>query len=193
MPVTQIDRTSALVLIDFQHGIMALAPQGLVVPPAGVAARLAAAFRAHRLPVILVRTAFSPDGRDAPRSRVTAAPRIGAMPDRWDEILDEIDRQPGDILVTKRQPGAFYGTDLELQLRRRGVTGIVLGGLFTSFAVETTGRDAYDRGFDVTFAADATADLDPAAHAHSLGTTFPRFGEVGDAASIVAMLPAHAA
>jgi nicotinamidase-related amidase len=190
MPVTEIDPTTALVLIDFQRGILALASQELVRPTAIVASRLAAGLRARGLPVILVRTAFSPDGRDAPRNRVSTVPAIGALPERYVDILDEIAPEPTDLVVTKRQPGAFHGTDLDLQLRRRGVTGIVIGGLFTSFGVESTGRAAYDHGFNVTFASDAMADLDPVAHAHSIEATLPRFGEVGDAASILTIIAA---
>jgi nicotinamidase-related amidase len=188
MPVTTIDPASALVLIDFQRGILALAPPEVVGPPATVASRLATGFRDRGRPVIVVRTLFSRDGRDAPRNRVTVAPAIGAMPERPADILEELVTDPSDLQVTKRQPGAFHGTDLELQLRRRGVTGIVLGGLFTSFGVESTGRAAHDLGFNVTFASDAMADLDPVDHAHATERVFPRIGEVGDSASILELV-----
>ncbi len=188
MPVSAIDPTTALVLVDLQRGITALAGPELIVPPATEAGRLAAAFRANRLPVMLVRTAFAPDGGDLLRNRVTRAPHMGAFPERPEEILEEVGAQPTDVVVTKRQPGAFYGTDLELQLRRRRVTGIVLGGLLTSYAVETTARDAYDRGFNITFASDAMADLDAANQAHCLESVFPRLGEVGSVSSILEMV-----
>ena len=118
------------------------------------------------------------------RNRVERAPAFGPFPERPSEFLDELHGEPSDIIVTKRQPGAFHGTDLDLQLRRRHITAIVLGGLFTSYTVETTGRDAYDRGFNVVFASDAMADIDPLDHAHSLESVFPRLGEVDCSQSI---------
>ena len=190
MPVSVLDPSTALVLVDLQQGITGLAPDGLVPPVAAAAGRLARAFRAAGRPVVLIRVVFSPDFGDWPRNRTTSGfPAPPArLPAGFDEFLPELDRQPHDVVVTKRGPGAFYGTDLDLQLRRRGVTGIVLGGLFTSVGVESTGRAAYDHGYDVVFAADAMADPNPAAHEHCLRVPFPRFGEVGDVAEIEAAL-----
>jgi nicotinamidase-related amidase len=54
--------------------------------------------------------------------------------------------------VTKRQWGAFYATDLDQQLRRRGIRTIVLGGIATNFGVESTARAAFDRGYELVFA-----------------------------------------
>ena len=92
------------------------------------------------------------------------------------------------MVVTKHQPGAFYGTDLDLKLRRRGITGVVLGGVATSLGVESTGRAGYDHGYNITFAAEAMTDPDPGAHEHSLQVSFPKFGEVDTAAAIAAAL-----
>ena len=189
MPVSVIDPSTALVLIDFQRGITALVPREVIVTPATAAARLAAEFRARRMPVILVRTTFAADGGDVPRNRVQRAPAVGPFPERPSDFLEELHAEPSDIIVTKRQPGAFHGTDLDLQLRRRHITAIVLGGLLTSYTVETTGRDAYDRGFNVVLASDAMADIDPLDHAHSLESVFPRLGEVDDSRSILALMP----
>jgi nicotinamidase-related amidase len=79
--------------------------------------------------------------------------------------------------VTKRTWGAFYGTDLDLQLRRRGVTQIVLAGLTTSIGVESTARAAYEHGYHVTLATDAMADLDLQAHRNSIQRIFPLLGQ----------------
>ena len=97
---------------------------------------------------------------------------------------------PTDVVITKRQPGAFHGTDLDLQLRRRGSTGIVLCGVATSLGVESTARAAYDHGYNVTFAVDAMTDFNPAAHQHSVEVVFPRFGEVDTTERILELLPA---
>lgn len=184
MTVTTLDPHTALVVIDLQNGVVALplAP----VPAADVVARsaeLARAFRAHDLPVILVRVSGGP----ATPGRTDAPSRGGARADGWDEIVDEL-RGDGDIVVTKRNWGAFHGTDLDLQLRRRRVTQIVLTGVATSIGVESTARAAAEHGYHVTLAVDAMTDRDPEAHLNSIERIFPRLGESGTTAEILDML-----
>src|SRR5690348_10345758 len=189
MPVTALDPRTALVLIDLQYGITGLVDLASLAGPVARSGELAATFRARGLPVILVRTNFSADGADAPRNRTGVARPTARPPANWTDPLSEVDQHPSDVVVIKHQPGAFYGTDLDLQLRRRGVTGIVLGGIATSLGVESTGRAGYDHGYNVAFAADAMTDPDLGAHDHSVRMTFPKFGEVDTAAAITAALP----
>ena len=184
MTITAIDPRTALVLIDLQNGITALVDPVALAEPVARAAELAAAFRARGLPVIQVRTVFAPDFADAPRNRTGGARPSGSPPPNWTDPLAALGHRPSDVVVVKHQPGAFHGTDLDVQLRRRGVTGIVLGGVATSLGVESTGRAGYDHGYNLTFAADAMTDPDLGAHEHSLRVTFPKFGEVGAAADI---------
>ena len=188
MPITELDERTALVLIDLQYGIEWMLGPDLVAGPAQAGGRLARAFRARGLPVVLVRVAHSADGGDRPRNRVTMRRPAVRPPDGWTEILDAVGPADTDVVVTKRQPGAFYGTDLDLQLRRRGVTGIALGGIATSLGVESTGRAAFDHGYNIAFIADAMADPDPQAHQHSLERIFPALGEVGPAAACIGLL-----
>jgi nicotinamidase-related amidase len=188
MSMTTLDSRTALVLIDLQQGIYGLIDRQALAEPLARAADLAAAFRVRQLPVVLVRVSFAPDWADAPRNRTSATRPTGRPPANWTEPLPELDQRPTDLVVTKRQAGAFYGTDLDLQLRRRGITGIVLGGVATSLGVESTGRAAYDHGYNVTFAADAMADPNPGAHDHSVQVTFPHFGEVDTTEAITAKL-----
>lgn len=171
-----LDPRTALVVIDLQRGVAAMpvAPHSTE----DVVARnveLARAFRARDLPVVLVRVSFAADGSDVPPGR-TEQPMRGTPPQGWDELIDELEVQPSDIVVTKRQWGAFHGTDLDLQLRRRGVTGIVLTGIATSIGVESTARAAHEHGYHVVLATDAMADRDADAHDHSVGKIFPRLG-----------------
>ncbi len=116
---------------------------------------------AHGLPVVLVRVTAAADGADAVPGRTEAPRRRRSLPEGWDVIVDDLAGHPGDIIVTKRNWGAFYGTDLDLQLRRRGVTQIVLAGIATSIGVESTARAAHEHGYHVTLATDAMTDLDP--------------------------------
>jgi nicotinamidase-related amidase len=193
MPLTILDPRTALVLIDLQQGIYRLVEQQSLAQPLAHAAALAAAFRARRLPVVLVRVDFAPDWADAPRNRTSVNRPAGLPPADWTQPLPELDQQPSDLVVTKHQTGAFYGTDLDLQMRRRGITGIVLGGVATSLGVESTGRAGYDLGYNMTFAADGMADPDPGAHDHSMQVTFPHFGEVDTSEAIISALAATAA
>src|SRR5262245_38970568 len=124
MPLTSLDPRTALVLIDLQRGVSSLLDPDVLAPPVAAAAELAAAFRARSLPVVLVRVSFSADGADVPRNRTSISRPAARPPADWMEPLPELGQQPADLVVTKRQPGAFYGTDLDLQLRRRGITCI---------------------------------------------------------------------
>jgi nicotinamidase-related amidase len=146
------------------------------------ASALASAFRARNLPVVLVNVTAVAPGR-------TQAPRFsGPFPDGWADLVPELNQRPNDILITKRTWGAFHATDLESLLKESGVTQIVLGGVSTSIGVETTARQAYERGFNVTLATDAMTDMSIEAHDNSLTRIFPRLGELGTTQEIIAHL-----
>ncbi|MET7744095.1 hydrolase [Streptomyces sp. NPDC005385] len=190
MAVTTIDPRTALVVIDLQHGIVGnpgVAPH----PAADVverSARLADAFRGHGLPVVLVRVTAAADGSDAVSGRTDGASRGRSFPEGWDVIVDDLAGHPEDITVTKRNWGAFYGTDLDLQLRRRGITQIVLTGIATSIGVESSARAAHEHGYHVTLATDAMTDLDAETHRNSVERIFPRLGETGTTDEILEVL-----
>ncbi len=189
MPVTLIDPKTALVVIDIQKGIVARPTAHPTAPVVSNVVRLVDAFRAKPLPVVLVRVGWAPDYGDALRTRTQAPLAGGAPPPDFFDYADELRADPArDILIHKRQWGAFYGTDLDLQLRRRGVTGIVLCGVATSVGVESTARDAWERSYNLTFASDAMTDLNAAAHDRALEIIFPRIGEIGTTSEILAKL-----
>ncbi|WP_371477447.1 hydrolase [Kitasatospora sp. NBC_00315] len=189
MALTTIDERTALVLIDLQAGITA-APTTPLSGPEVVAraVELAAAFRDHDAPVVLVRVTAAADGADAVPGRNEQPRPTGGRPQGWDVIVDELAGHPSDIQVTKRNWGAFHGTDLDLQLRRRGVTQIVLAGIATSIGVESTARAAHEHGYHVTLATDAMSDLNADAHRNSIERIFPRLGESGSTAEIIELL-----
>jgi nicotinamidase-related amidase len=189
MALTTLDPHSALVLVDLQNGIVG-APTAPYTGPEVVtrAAALADAFRAHGQPVVLVRVTAAPDGADAAPGRTEATRGSGSRPQGWDVIVDDLAGHSGDIVVTKRNWGAFYGTDLDLQLRRRGVTQVVLAGIATSIGVESTARAAHEHGYHVTLATDAMTDLDPEAHRNSIERIFPRLGERGTTDEVIELL-----
>ncbi|MGW3116463.1 hydrolase [Streptomyces sp. NPDC001107] len=189
MTLTALDPRTALVVIDLQAGIVA-AP---VQPHTGAdvvtrTVELADAFRARGLPVVLVRVSFAADGADTVPGRTEASRPGGAFPEGWDVVVAELAGHPGDITVTKRNWGAFHGTGLDVQLRRRGVTQVVLTGIATSIGVESTARAAYEHGYHVTLVTDAMSDLDPEAHRGSVERIFPRLGETGTTADVLELL-----
>lgn len=191
MPVTTLDPKTALVVIDLQNGVAVL--PGAPHPTADVIGKtveLADAFRKHDLPVVLVRVSFAADGADRLTGRTEQSPRSGGgtPPPGADQIVDQLAGHAEDIVVTKRNWGAFHGTDLDVHLRRRGITQIVLTGVATSIGVESTARAAYEHGYHVTLATDAMTDLNASAHENSLHWVFPRLGETGSTAEIIALL-----
>jgi nicotinamidase-related amidase len=161
-----------------------------VHPFAGVVAntrRLAQAFRHARLPVVLVNVAFSADEGERLRPRAQVQARFPITPD-FAELVPELGAEPGDLRITKRQQNAFYGTELDLQLRRRQITGIVLTGVATGSGVDATARAAFERAYNVTFASDAMTDLDLAVHQFELEKVFPRLGEIDTTDALLALL-----
>ncbi|MFJ5262257.1 hydrolase [Streptomyces sp. NPDC088387] len=189
MALTTLDPRTALVVIDLQRGIVGAPVQP--VPAADVVARSAAladAFRARELPVALVRVSFAADGADVVPGRTETGRPGGALPADWDTLVPELAGHPGDITVTKHNWGAFHGTDLDVQLRRRGVTQIVLTGIATSIGVESTARAAHEHGYHVTLATDAMSDMNPQAHENSVTRIFPRLGETGTTDEILELL-----
>lgn len=181
MPVTQLDTRTALVVVDLQNGIIANPMAHPVADVLKNAGELAAAFRRHGLPVVLVTVAGAPPGRVEEKRPLKQEPG-------WDELAPELDRQPGDHRVIKRSWGAFSGTELKEWLDRQGVTQIVLAGVSTSIGVESTARQAYEGGFHVTAATDAMTDTKGEAHTNSLTRIFPRLGETGSTAEIIRLL-----
>jgi len=173
-------KTTALVLIDLQKGIVPspLQPRsGAEVVTAAKA--LAERFRAAGGTVVLVHVTWAKDYRDWPTTPVdqpTSRPE-GGMPEGADQFVDGL-QQDGDIVVTKRNWGAFHGTDLDLQLRRRGVKTIVLGGIATNFGVESTARTAYELNYALVIAEDCCATLSADLHAVAIKSIFPRLSRV---------------
>lgn len=124
---------------------------------------------------------------DASISRPPGSP---VPPPEFSELVPEVRVQPGDVLVTKRQWGAFYGTDLDQQLRRRGIRTLVMSGIATNFGVESTARAAFDRGYELVFVEDAMTSLAAEPHHFANRELFPRMGRVRSTEALVAAIAA---
>lgn len=173
--------TTALVLIDLQKGILPFAsgPHS-ATQVVNHAAHLAGRFRALNAPVFLVRVGWSDSFADAlkqPVDKPSPAP-IGGLPDFWWDYPEELGVQESDISIIKRQWGAFYGTDLDLQLRRRSIKTIVLGGIATNIGVESTARNAWEHGYELVIAEDMCSTYSNEMHQFACDNIFPRLARV---------------
>ena len=184
--------TTALVLIDLQRGIVA----ANTFPNASMdvvarAARLAAACRDAGATVILVRVDPGPAGVLFPRPEADQ-PRPPSKPAAdFAELLPELGQQPSDVVVTKHQPNAFYATDLEVQLVRRGIRTIVLGGISTNLGVEATARAAHERGYEQVFVPDVMAAREGDMHEHTVRRVLPTMGRVRSLDVVLGALGKH--
>jgi nicotinamidase-related amidase len=184
MTITTLDAKSALLVVDLQKGIVGMAVAHPIADVVNNSARLADAFRRHGLPVVLINV-----DRGAP-GRTEQAPRVREFPAGWTDLVPELDRQPGDYIVTKRTWGAFTDTDLDRYLKQAGVTQVVVSGVATTAGVESTARHAHELGFNVALAIDAMTDMNADAHHNSITRIFPRIGETGTTQAIIDLLDA---
>jgi nicotinamidase-related amidase len=180
-------KETALVLIDLQRGIVGrqLAPHSAADVVAR-SAKLAEVVRAAGGSVIYVHVQINETVQlpaDRPRPRPD-----GPIPPEASELVPEAGFREGDALITKRQWGAFYATNLEQVLWRRGIRTIILGGIATNMGVESTARAAYDHGYALVFAEDAISSMSPEMHRFPVENIFPIMGRVRSIEEIIAAL-----
>jgi nicotinamidase-related amidase len=187
MAVTTLDPKTALIVVDLQKGILSRVDAQVISGVIKNAVALLDAFRKHKLPVVLVNVdGVAPGRNEQPRMPAT-------FPAEFVELIPELKQQPSDHVVTKRTWGAFTNTDLNDWLKKNGVTQVVVCGVATSAGVESTARFAQELGYNVTLASDAMTDMSPEAHENSIKRIFPRMGETGTSAEIIALLEKKAA
>jgi nicotinamidase-related amidase len=178
MAELQLDpKKTALVLIDLQNAIVGM--NSVPHTAADVvenSKKLAEAFRVHGAPVVYVRV----DLNDFMRIPVDQPPNLGdkPLPAAASEIAASAGFQPGDILLTKRHWGAFAGTDLEQQLKSRGIDTVVLTGISTNAGVESTARQGTGLGFAFVLVEDACSSQNAEHHRFAFENIFPRLTRV---------------
>lgn len=183
-----IDKNStALVVIDLQKGIAGMHISHGSEMVVKNAARLADAFRKNNMLVFLVHVVASEADRLKPVTDEQTW-RAGQMPKDWADFMPELGPKLGDIIITKKQWGAFYGTELDLQLRRRGIKTIVLCGIATNYGVESTARFAYEYGYNQIFAEDAMAAMSEEQHNNTVNHVLKRIGLVRKTEEIIGSL-----
>lgn len=206
--------TTALIVIDMQRDFAEPGGFGAslgndvsriqaIVP---VVKRLIEGFRTADLPVIHTMECHRPDLSDLPpakRDRGSPALRIGdrgpmgrilIAGEPGTAILGELAPLPGEIVVEKPGKGAFYGTRLDQELRRLGIRQLVFAGVTTEVCVQTTMREANDRGYECLLAEDATESYFPEFKAAALAMIVAQGAIVGWTASTEQVLEglAHA-
>ncbi len=183
---------TALLVMDYQPGIVErIEESDALIARAQTAI---AAARAAGATVGYVRVAFTdedfealPD--EAPMARIKQMPREQMHADSPGTQVDgRVAPAEGDIVVRKTRVGPFLTTDLDEQLRARGVDTLLLAGISTSGVVLSTVRDAHDRDYRLYVLADATADPLPDVHAALIEKILPRQAEVIEVADLEALL-----
>ena len=155
-------------------------------------ARVLSTWRAARLPVVHTREGHRPDLSDLPKAKHRRAPgnvlRIGDVGpmgrilihgEPGHELVPELIALPGEIVIDKPGKGAFYATDLQIRLESLGVRQLVVTGVTTEICVQSTVREANDRGYDCLVLSDCTASYFPEFHAASLRMVSAQGGILG--------------
>jgi nicotinamidase-related amidase len=183
---------TALLIMDYQNGIIPMVanPEELL---AG-ARQVIDLIHSHGGTVGYVRVGFA----DASEIGGSMGERIGGAAAALEhyhadhantQIHADVAPEEGDIVVRKTRVGPFGTTDLDRQLRARGIDTLLLAGISTSGVVLSTVRDAHDRDYRLIVLADLCADRDTEVHEVLMGQVFPRQAEVISAAALAGLLP----
>jgi nicotinamidase-related amidase len=185
-------KTTALLVMDFQAlALGMLGDSESLLARAGEAIRVARARGAH---VAYVRVAFDDADYDAVPPHSLFAPLLKTVGKEFHSdapataVHGDIAPQPGDIVVRKTRVGAFSTTDLDQQLKERGIVTLLLAGITTSGVVLSTVRDAADRDYQVFVVADASADRELDVHDFLIEKVLPMQAKVVKVAALDGLL-----
>jgi nicotinamidase-related amidase len=179
-------KKTALVLIDLQNGIVGRDTKPYTASEVVERSRsLADAFRAKHAPVVYVRVMMN-DFLSLPADEAMNLPKD--IPAQFSEIAESAGMQEGDLLITKRHWGAFAGTELEHELRSRGVDTVVLAGIATNIGVESTLRQGTGLGFAFVTVEDACTTFSPEMQQFAFSAIFPRLSRVRTTQQVIEAL-----
>lgn len=184
-------QTTALLLIDPQNWTLGMPIQPY--PRHELVQRAVALMRALRSAggtIILTRAAFSDGYVDMIRTPVDVELKVpeGGIPAVSLAFDDAIEETGYDIAINKRQWSAFYGTELDLQLRRRNIATVLIGGVMTNFGIESTARDAWQHNYSTIVVEDLCSSLADDMHRFSVEKILPRVARVRSLNTVLANL-----
>ena len=181
-------KTTALLVVDVQNFTLDMNtepfPTSVIL---GNTLKLADACRGAGILVALVRVGH--DGPAVPQLKPTIdAPFSGFSLSAHDKEIPPELAEKGDIVVDKYNWGAFYGTNLDTHLRRRAIHTLIVTGLVTNIGVDTTMRQAHERGYDQILVSDAVSAMTGAEHDYTLQVIAPRISRVRATADVIAAI-----
>lgn len=200
------DATVGLCMIDFQHDFCS--PGGFADRQGHPIDELQSARKAARPVLMAARRAgwtivHTRVGRSEamlePESEWSMSPVVGARGPLGRhlvrghagyEIVEDLAPAPGEVVIDKVGKGAFHATELDLVLRRRGVTHLVFAGVTSDVCVLSTFREAHDRGYECLVLSDATGTYDASVHAAAMELVTTQDGILGSRATVGALLDA---
>ncbi|SLN25581.1 isochorismatase family protein [Roseisalinus antarcticus] len=178
----------ALILIDFVEAYFDPSCElyAGVETALASALRVREAARANGVPVIYTNVVYQPDGRDGGRFFQKALPLrnfiAGSPMGAWPQGLTV---DPGETVISKQYPSAFFGTSLAPMLASAGIDTLVHTGLSTSGCVRATCVDSCSHGFIPIIVRDAVGDRHPAPHEANLFDMDAKYGDVVGEADII--------
>jgi nicotinamidase-related amidase len=207
--------TTALIVIDMQRDFVDPGGFGealgndvtLLQKAVAPTKRVLDAARAAGVLVIHTREGHRPDLSDCPPAKLARGRldngigdpgpmgRILVRGEYGHDIVDDLKPLPGEPVVDKPGKGSFYATDLEAMLRFRGIRSLVVTGVTAEVCVQTTVREANDRGFECLVLSDCIASYFPEFHEMTLKMVKAQggiFGWVADSEAFLSVLPVPA-
>lgn len=181
-------KKTALIVIDLQKGVLAMpcVPHSAQVVVEN-SAKLMEAFQKEGSFIAVVHVPRPDESSLNPILDDSEGASPADFPLDWDEIVPEIQKYDSHHIVQKRQWGAFYGTDLDAQLRRRGIDTLILCGVSTAYGVDTTAREAFQHGYHQIFAIDAMAGFTEEEHEYVKSFIFPKIGRIRTTNELLAL------